>query len=300
MIDIDQAKCISCGTCYDVCPNCVIGITETGGKQEPNVKYPTQCCECGHCMSACPSDAITGDFASLDEFEKLAPINMEPDVLMNLMFARRSVRNFKPEAVPKEIIERLLQVAIHAGTSSNGQSEAFVVIQNREFLKELEKIVVDAIWDAGIKYLGKEKGLIISFLGKKYGSEVVRKYRRYYWMIRHRRENSELHGNDRIGGMIFRNAPTVVVVHGEKGNTLGATNSALAIRNMELLAASMGLGTCWVGFLKAAAEKSKKIDEYLELPNDRTVYGALLIGYAKHKYEHKIPRKDRDVRWIEE
>jgi nitroreductase/NAD-dependent dihydropyrimidine dehydrogenase PreA subunit len=298
MINIDKTKCTSCGRCYDVCPDYVISITESDGKQEASVKYPTQCCACGHCMSVCPSNAITSDFASLEEFEALEPISIEPAALMNLMFARRSIRNFKSQTVSKDMIERLLQVAIHAGTSSNGQSEAFIVIQDREFLRELERMVVDALWDAGIKFLGKEKGLIIGFINKKYGTEMVRQYRGYHGIIKHRRENGELHGNDKIGGMIFRNAPTVVVVHGERENMLGAANSALAIRNMELLAITMGLGTCWVGFLPAAARRERKIEQYLELPRNRAVYGALLIGYPKHKYEHKIPRKARDVRWV--
>ena len=200
--------------------------------------------------------------------------------------------------MPKETIEQLLQVATYAGTSSNGQSEAFIVIQNRQYLKELEKMVADVLWNAGIKFLGKDKGLIISFLSKKYGQRIIRQYRSYHGIIKHRRENGEIHGNDRIGGMIFRNAPTVIVVHGEKGNVLGMANSAIAIRNMELLAITMGLGTCWVGFLPASAEKDSKIGQYLKLPKNRAVYGALLIGYPKHKFERKIPRKARDVQWI--
>ena len=298
MINIDEMKCTSCGKCYDVCPGYVFSITESDGKQEFNMKYPMQCCSCGHCMSICPSNAITSDFAFLEEFEVLEPVDIESTALENLIFSRRSVRNYKPEPVPKEMIERLLQVATHAGTSSNGQSTAFIVIQDRQFLRELEKMVADALWDAGIKHLGKEKGLIIGFLNKKYGPEMVRQYRGYHGVIKRRRDNGDLHGNDRIGGMIFRNAPTVLVVHGEKGSALGAANSALAIRNMELLAITLGLGTCWIGFLPAAAEKEKKIGQYLDLPQNRAVYGALLVGYPKHKYEHKIPRKVRDIRWI--
>lgn len=297
MIKIDNNKCTSCETCYDVCPNYVFGITDTG-RRRIEVKYPFQCCECGHCICLCPSGAITNTFASLEEFKELKHVNLEPDLLMNLMLVRRSVRNFKPEAVPKEIIERLLQAAKHAGTSSNEQSEGFIVIQDREFLKKLEIIVVDVLWNAGIKYLGKKRGLAISLLSMMYGPDIVRQARTYYEIIQHRRQNGERHGNDKIGGMIFRNAPAVIVVHGERKNTLGATNSALAIRNMELLALTLGLGTCWVGFLRIAAEKSRKINEYLELPNSRTVYGALMIGYPKHSYMHKIPRKDRDVRWM--
>jgi nitroreductase len=276
----------------------VIGITGKEEVKRVEVKYPSHCCECGHCIALCPSGAITGPFSATEELEVINPADIGSEALMNLMFLRRSVRCFKSEAVARETIERLLTVARHAGTASNAQSEGFLVIENRELLSKLEKTVVDVLWNAGIKYLGKQKGLVVSLLKMKYGPETVRQARHYYEIIQHRTENAELYGNNRIGGMIFRNAPTVIVVHGEKTNILGMANSALAIRNIELLALTLGLGTCWVGFLMVAAQKSRKINELLGLPKNRIVSGALMIGYPRHRYSHKIPRQDRDIRWI--
>lgn len=297
MITIDKNKCTSCEACYDVCPNYVIGVTVKEEITSVDVNYPSHCCECGHCISLCPSGAIANSLSTSDEFKELKPVEFEPEALLNLMFLRRSVRCFKPQAVARETIERLLTVARHAGTASNAQSEGFLVIENRELLNKLEKMVIDVLWNAGIKYLGKQRGLVISLLKMMYGPETVRQARHYYEIIQRRKENGELHGNKKIGGMIFRNAPTVIVVHGEKKNILSVTNSALAIRNIELLALSLGLGTCWVGFLMVAAEKSRKINELLRLSKNRIVTGALMIGYPKHRYSRSIPRKERDVRW---
>jgi len=297
VITIDKNKCTSCEACYDVCPNYVIGVTVKEGITSVNVNYPSHCCECGHCISLCPSGAIASSLSTSDEFKELKPVEFEPEALLNLMFLRRSVRCFKSQAVARETIERLLTVARHAGTASNAQSEGFLVIENRELLDKLEKMVIDALWNAGIKYLGKERGIMISLLSILYGPETLRQARHYYKIIQHRKENDELYGKEKRGGMIFRNAPIVIVVHGEKKNSLSATNSALAIRNIELLALTLGLDTCWVGFLMVAAQKSRKINEFLGLSKNRIVTGALMIGYPKHRYSRSIPRKERDVRW---
>ena len=298
MITINKNKCTSCEVCYDVCPNYVIGIKNKGEIRSVEVKYPSHCCECGHCISLCPSEAIVNSLSTPDEFEELKPVDFKSEALVNLMFLRRSVRCFKFQAVTRETIECLLTVAKHAGTGSNAQSEGFLVIENRELLNKLEKMVIDVLWNAGIKYLDKQRGLIISFLKMRYGPEIVKQARHYYEIIQHRKDSGELYGNEKNGGMIFRNAPTVIVVHGEKKNLVSVTNSALAIRNIELLALTLGLGTCWVGFLMVAAEKSRKINELLGLSKKRVVVGALMIGYPKHRYSRMIPRKDRDIRWI--
>ena len=71
------------------------------------------------------------------------------------------------------------------------------------------------LWDTGIKHLDRDSGPLTKLARKIYGPGVVRSGRTYHDIIRHRREKGELHGDDRTGGMIFRNAPAVIVVEGD-------------------------------------------------------------------------------------
>ena len=99
--------------------------------------------------------------------------------------------------------------------------------------------------------------------------------------------------------MVFRNAPVVMVIHGIRTNFMAHANCSIAARNMEIMAKTLGLGTCWVGFLSAAADLAKgKIERYLEIPDDHGIYGAIMVGYPKFEYRKIIPRKEREVRWI--
>jgi nitroreductase/NAD-dependent dihydropyrimidine dehydrogenase PreA subunit len=288
MIVIDSTKCTQCGLCFEVCPNYVLALSEG---QEIQVKYPEQCCVCGHCVAICPENALIHQEISAEKFEDLPVIKISPESMRILLLSRRSIRAFKEKSVPKELIEQMIEVGIHAGTSSNGQTENFVVIQDRKFLSELEKMVIEILWDKGMKYLGSEIGQKLA--KTRLGDEMVREAIPYHHIIKNRRQNNQL------AGMVFRNAPLVMVIHGLRTNFMAHANCSIAVRNMEIMAKTMGLGTCWAGFLSVAAHLAKKkIERVLEIPDDHSIYGAMMVGYPKFEYKKIIPRKEREVRWI--
>lgn len=295
MITLNQEACNHCLLCQAICPNYVFSLKAgPQGKQQVDLTYPDQCCECWQYVAICPRDALFAEGVRREDFEQLPSAEIPADILRSLLLSRRSVRAYKSDVPPTEMIQRLLEVATHGATSSNGQTEGFLIIKDRKFLGELEQLVIQSIWNAGLKYMEGRllNKIIIKILTKKYGPEMVRQYRAYFLIIKHRREHNEL------PGMIFRNAPVVIVAHGLKMNDLAQTNCALAIRNMEMLAVSMGLGTCSVGFLTVASRKSRKINEFLGLPKDRTVYASMMVGYPQYKIKKVPARKSRDVRWV--
>jgi nitroreductase len=57
-----------------------------------------------------------------------------------LLVSRRSVRDFKEEKVPQEILDRVLHVSRFSPTSRNSQSYYFKFIRKKELLKSLSKI----------------------------------------------------------------------------------------------------------------------------------------------------------------
>ena len=57
---------------------------------------------------------------------------------------RRSIRKFQDKVVPKEIIERILELATKAPSGKNRQPWRFVVLQNNS-KDELVKIMNDAL-----------------------------------------------------------------------------------------------------------------------------------------------------------
>lgn len=55
------------------------------------------------------------------------------------ILSRRSTRKYKKKAVPKKLIDELLNAAMHAPSACNEQPWHFVIINNREVLNEVPK-----------------------------------------------------------------------------------------------------------------------------------------------------------------
>jgi NAD-dependent dihydropyrimidine dehydrogenase PreA subunit len=53
-LNLDQIKCVGCGTCLLVCPHAVLSLTN--GKVE--IANRDACMECGACARNCPTDAL--------------------------------------------------------------------------------------------------------------------------------------------------------------------------------------------------------------------------------------------------
>ena len=287
MIEIDSTKCSRCGFCLDVCPNYVFA---SGEGRVIKVRYPEQCCLCGHCVAICPENAVIHKEMPAEKFEDSPVTNILPENIRTLLLSRRSIRAYKEKPVPRELIEQLIEVGIYAGTSSNGQTENFIVIQDQKLLSELEKMVIDVVWDTGLKYLGN--GIGQSLAKTRIGDEMVRQSVPYYHIINNRRNNNQL------AGMVFRNAPVVIIIHGLRTNLLARANCWVAARNIEIMAKTMGLGTCLVGFVSIAAHFSKEIGKFLGIPDYHNIFSAIMVGYPKHEYKKTAPRKQRQVRWI--
>jgi nitroreductase len=96
---------------------------------------------------------------------------------------------------------------------------------------------------------------------------------------------------------ICRGAPHIVVVHGDKDYGFGAEDGALALSYFELFAPALGLGSCWGGCFYSAVNAYPPLFEALDLPVDHRAFGAVMVGYAKLKYQRLPLRNEPRVNW---
>jgi nitroreductase/NAD-dependent dihydropyrimidine dehydrogenase PreA subunit len=264
LFEIDIQTCTRDVICAAVCPSGIIEI-QKDGYPVPAAGAKDICIRCGHCVTACPTASLSH---SKMPMEKCPPIQKELNLSIaqceQFIRARRSIRAYKKQSVPRDELLKLIDLARYAPTGHNAQGVQWLVLGNRENLKYLAGITVD--W--------------------------------MRWMMDKMPEvGASLHMDRAIGrweagkDIILKNAPVVMVAHGAKDDFMAPTASTIALSYLELAATSMGLGCCWAGYFNTAATTFPPMMEALSLPENHQCLGAMMVGYPKFKY-HRLPLRN--------
>ena len=211
------------------------------------------CIRCGRCIAVCPKAALTLEHiapSSLPLVEDAPLSDLQRDMLFK---TRRSTRAYKDEPVDRNVLLKALEEARYAPTASNCEEVAWLLVEGRDRLHDLASRVAD--W--------------MSTLTGKY-SHVASAFRA---------------GQDPI----LRGAPSLILAHGDANMPWNALDCAAAVSYLELALHSYGIGTCWSGFVIAAA--SNGVDLGIPLPEGRKICGGLMIGYPAVQYARVPPRK---------
>ncbi|MDR7867889.1 MAG: nitroreductase family protein [Sporomusaceae bacterium] len=258
--------CVKCGICAEVCPISIIGMDETG----PKLLSKDACIRCGHCVASCPHAALDHSLAPLAAQSPLGdfPV-LDADTAARFLRSRRSIRRYKPDAVPKETLLKLLDIARFAPTGGNSQGLSYLVVSDRSLLRKLS--------DATLDWMEEQINAGVSWI-KPY-AQVVRRYRQ---------------GNLDI----FRNAPHLIVALAPKNFPIGEKNTRYSLAYAELYAPSLGLGTCWSGFFEMCAFAGyPAIYDLLAVPENMAITGAIFCGYPVYRYHRLVDRNPLAVDW---
>ncbi len=206
--------------------------------------------------------------------EKCPPIQKELHLSTaqceQFLRARRSIRIYKEQSVPKDKLLKLIELARYAPTGHNSMSVEWLVLGNRDELKHLAGITVE--W---MRWMLDNMFEIASSL---HMDRTIRRWEE---------------GKD----VILRDAPVVIVAHAAKDDLMAPTSSTIALSYLELAATSMGLGCCWAGYFHAAATTFHPMMEALPLPEGHQCMGSMMVGYPKFSY-HRLPtRKPPKITW---
>jgi nitroreductase len=179
---------------------------------------------------------------------------------------RRSVRSYQSKAVPRDLINAIIDAGNEAPSAMNSQPWRFVAIEDREAKKKLLK----AALPNARKILDTVKE-----------SDPVR----------HEAITKRL---NELPDPIYYSAPVIIFVIGS--GRYAHHSCPLACENMMLAAYSMGLGSCWVGF-GAMVTEDAEVKKLLDLKDDETLFGPILLGYPQ-EYPDRPAKKEPSVKWL--
>jgi nitroreductase len=184
----------------------------------------------------------------------------------SLVLARRSIRAYKDTPVPRDVLAKLVDVARYAPTGGNRQPVGWQIVYDRANVQRLAETTIDHFrhqFESSVNT--GQAGMIVSLWDK--GIDVI-----------------------------TRGAPHLVIAHSH-AQFNNATECALALGYFDLGAHSLGLGTCHIGFMRGAANSWAPMKEAMGLPEGRSCYGIMTIGYPKHEFHRIPPRKPAKIDW---
>ncbi len=193
---------------------------------------------------------------------------------------RKSIRAFKPDAVPQEILVEIMELALRAPSWANTQPWEFAIVSG----KKLEEI--------GQAFIEKAKALERMHPDVAAPQEFPEPYdtrrraigRKLFEIKGISREDREQRISWGLQGLRLFGAPNVIYIYtdrsfyfqGDSLNVWPVFDCGLVAENIMLLATKYGLGT--VPEIQAVAYP-EVLREVLEIPDSKLIVLGIAIGY---------------------
>lgn len=168
--------------------------------------------------------------------------------IFETILARRSIRAYAQDEVERNAVQTLLEAAVRAPTAMHEEPWAFVVVQNKQLLKQLSD---------------RAKPLFIERL--------------------HRSHQTGGHSLDTFSNpdfSFFHDAGTLVVICAQASGPFVEADCWLAAENMMLAACAIGLGSCVIGSAVAALN-TPEVKAELGIPAEFNAVAPIIVGVPR-------------------
>jgi len=302
----DKDACTSCGLCLQNCP---FQAWEMDEDEHPRLKEKYECFSCYNCMVVCPVDAISivesyhvdSGFWASEPNPIPAKLPMEPrdaegnlaewNAIERAVFQRRSVRNFKEDPVPESLIRRVLEAGRFAPSAGNCQPWKFIVVTDKELIKEMDEFIWGTINGLHAMYMNDDMVQGLAGMAENNPNPGVFDPRQIIG-------GSGAIAKKHLPPLL--KAPAVILIAGDSRAITGPQlNVGICGQNMNLVANSLGIKACWVGFSQVV-NMNPAIVQKLGLKPPWQVVTALVLGWPRFKQEGVVPREYRPVTWFRE
>jgi len=206
-------------------------------------------------------------------------VAMNYESFLELVKKRRSIREFKQEPIPDEVVDKIIEAARWAPSGANSQPWEFIVVKKQELKKSIVRLVEE------------DYALV-------HRMEITREPR-----LRHPIYEKTL---DRPLG--FATAPVFILLCGDtrtkdayplsttlqNSESVFKSNLANAFLYMNLAATTLGLGSQWVSNT-ALPFVQCRLKELLGMPRELEIYDMMAMGYPAEEPKSRPVRAKEEV-----
>jgi nitroreductase len=215
--------------------------------------------------------------------------------LLKAIKERKSVRSFKPDSVPKERIEEILKLTIHAPSAINLQPWEFIVVTGEE-KERLGRRLIKAYKE---KQIACSPGNVKP-LPKTYGKRGAKTLELMKPFFEEMKVDINQYVNE--GSCRFYGAPVAILLClDDSFPQARMVDIGIALGYLVLTAHEFGLATCPIGLITAYEDEIKDL---LNIPENKIVVIGVALGYPDSDIpinRFKSPRDNLEkfVRWID-
>jgi FMN reductase (NADPH) len=181
--------------------------------------------------------------------------------VIEVMMSHTSVRRFKPDPIPDELLETVVRASRRASTHFNVQAYTIISIEDRERKERLFQL-------CGEQAQVKECPVFFVVCPDLHRFEVA----------------TRMHADESLNDRLV------------EGLILATIDAALVLQNLALACESVGLAICMIGAIR---KNPQAVSDLLGLPSHVYAASGLCAGYAAQVTEQK-PRLPLDAIWHRE
>lgn len=210
--------------------------------------------------------------------------------ILEVIRTRKSIRRYKADPIPDEILDKVLEAARWAPTGENYQPWRLIVIRN----SETKKMIGD------LAKLGSGSRMTAWYcLG-----EMQRRFEEIQDPVRRMEVLRFMYSGE--VSEFAKQAPVIIAVIGTlmEGSVDVPYDLSACIENILLEAHSLGLGACWVHGPVASTRDAAKFKKILKIPTGMGQYKVIAyvaLGWPAEARRHPRPKKPlEDIIYWEE
>jgi nitroreductase len=163
-----------------------------------------------------------------------------------VLLKRRSIRKYLDKPVDLDLLKDIIHESMLAPSAGNEQPWKFIIVQNPHILRKISEACKEI--------------LLTSITANP--NDYAKKYE-------HMLQNDSFN--------IFYNAPSLVLILGERQVKNLFFDCTLAASYFMMAAAAKGLGTCWINCANELTNPA--LMEQIGIPENHTIVAPIIIGY---------------------